>query len=153
MLADRSHAGGQLRQLAKDLTAALRLFAQQRDVVGERRVRLDRALEFGCDHRDGRERRAELMRGRCREPVELGEVMFAREHELGCRQSLGELARLLGELPGVHADEAEREQHREPHAHDVDRRQLQRPLVGIPRQRIVVESEHGSAERRRRRRG
>ena len=41
-------------------------------------------------------------------PSSCDEVLLARQHELGRRQRVGELARLLGELPGVHADEAER---------------------------------------------
>ena len=53
------------------------------------------------DHRDGGERRAELVRGGGREPVELREMLLARQHQLGRRQRVGELARFLGDLPGM----------------------------------------------------
>ena len=46
------------------------------------------------DHRDGGERRAELVGGGGREPVELREMLLARQHQLGRRQRVGELARL-----------------------------------------------------------
>ncbi len=58
---------------------------------------LDRTLELGRDHRDGGERRAELMRGRGGEPVELGEMLLAREHELGGGKRVGQLPRFFGQ--------------------------------------------------------
>ena len=76
------------------------------------------------DHGDGRERRAELVRGRGRETVELGQMLLARQHQLGRRERVGELPRLLGDLPRIDADEADREQDREPDADHVERRQL-----------------------------
>ena len=58
--------------------------------------------------RDGGERRAQFVRGRGRQAVELGEMLLAREHQLGRGERLGELARLLGHPPGIDADEGER---------------------------------------------
>ena len=52
------------------------------------------------DDADGGERRAEFMRRRRGEAVELGQMLFAREDEFGRRQSVGELARLLGNTRG-----------------------------------------------------
>ena len=92
---------GQLGELGQDGAAALRLLVQQPDVLGVLGIRLDRALELLRDHRDGGERRAELVRGGGGEPVELREMLLAREHELGRGERVGELARLLGELPGM----------------------------------------------------
>ena len=57
-------------------------------------------VELLGDERDGGERRAELVRGGGREPVELRQVLLAREHELGRRERVRELARLLGHPPG-----------------------------------------------------
>ena len=54
----------------------------------------DRALQLLGDHRDGRQRRAELMRGGGGKPVELREMLLARQHQLGRGQRVGELARL-----------------------------------------------------------
>ena len=48
---------------------------------------------------DGGERRAELVRRRRGEAVERGEVLLARQHQLGGGERVGELARLLGDLP------------------------------------------------------
>ena len=138
-------AARQLVELGQDVAAALRLLAQQPHVVGVRRVRLDGALQLLGDHRDGRERRAELVRGGGGEPVELRERLLARQHQLGRGQRLGELPAFLGDLPGVDADEADREQDREPDAEQIDPRQLQR-ILGVPRQRIVHEHQHGGAQ-------
>ena len=54
------------------------------------------------------ERRAELMGGGRGKSVELREVLFARKHQFGCRQRIRELARFLGDLPGMQADEGDR---------------------------------------------
>ncbi len=137
-------AARELGELAQDAAAALRLLVQQPHVVGVLGIRLERKLELPGDHRDGGERRAQLMGGRGRQPVELREVLLARQHQLGRRQRVGELAGFLGDLPGMQADERDREQDGKPHAHDIDRRQLERRL-GVPRQRIVHEHEHGRA--------
>ena len=82
---------------------------------------LERALQLLGDHRDGGERRAELVRGGGGEAVELRQVLLARQHEFGRRQRIGELARFFGDLPRIDADEADREQDREPDAEHVDR--------------------------------
>ena len=103
-------AGGELRQLRQDIAAALRLLAQQPHVVEVRRVCFECQLQFLDDYRDGRQRRAELMGGRRRQAVELRQMLLAREHELGRGQGLGDLPALLGDLPGIDADEADREQ-------------------------------------------
>ena len=60
-------------------------------------------LQFLGDERDGRERRAELVRGCRGEPVELRQVLLAGEHELGGGERLRELARFLRHAPGVDA--------------------------------------------------
>src|SRR3954452_23151077 len=96
----------QRRQLGEDATAALRLLAQQAYVLGERRIRLDGALEFGRDHGDGGERRAELMRSSGGEAVELRKMLLARQHQLGGGEGIRQLACLLGQLPRMHANEA-----------------------------------------------
>ena len=135
---------GELGQLGQDVAAALRLLAQQPHVVGVRRVRLERALQLLGDHRDGRERRAELVRGGGRKPVELRQMLLARQHQFGRGQRLGDLPAFLGDLPRIDADEADREQDREPDAEQIDPRQLER-IVGVPRQRIMREHQHGRA--------
>ena len=62
-------------------------------------------VELLGDQRDGGERRAELVRGGGGEAVELREMLLARQHQLGRGQRLGELARFLGDAPGVDAGE------------------------------------------------
>ena len=64
-----------------------------------------RVLELLGHERDGGERRAELVGGGGGEAVELGQVLLAGEHQLGRGERLGELARLLGDPPGVDAGE------------------------------------------------
>ena len=137
-------AGREFRQLGQDVAAALRLLAQQPHVVHMRRVRLQRQLQLLDDHRNGRERRAELVGGRGRKPVELRQMLLAREHELGRGQRLGDLPALFGDLPGIDADEADREQDRKPDAQQIDPGQFER-IVGVPRQRIMREHQHGRA--------
>ena len=56
----------------------------------------------------------QLVGGGGRQPVELGEVLLARQHQLGRRERVGEQARLFGDEPGVDADEADRHQDRDP---------------------------------------
>ena len=53
-------------------------------------------------------------------PVELRKVLLACEHELGGGERIRELARLLGDLPGMQADERDRKQDREPNPHDIE---------------------------------
>ena len=81
--------------------AALDLLAQELQVLGDRPVLRQRVVELLGDERDGGERRAELVRGRGGEAVELGQVLLAGEHQLGRGERLGELARLLGDPPGI----------------------------------------------------
>ena len=127
MRSNGSPLAGQLGELGQDVAAALRLLAQQPHVVGVRRssARVARSSSLAITAMVD-ERRAELVRGGRGKPVELRQMLLARQHQLGRGQRVGELARFLGDLPGVDADEADREQDREPHAHHVDRRQLQR---------------------------
>ena len=42
------------------------------------------------------------MRGGCRKPVELRQMLLACQHQFGRRQRVGELAGFLGQLPSVH---------------------------------------------------
>src|SRR5262249_60106982 len=146
---ERPTRGRQLGKLGENLPAALRLLAQQLDVVRIGRARLEHALELLDDDRDGGERRAELVRGGGREAVELREVLLAREHQLGGGERVGEQARFLGDLPSIDANEAEREQEREPYPEHVFRRQDQR-VIALPRKRHVKEHERGRAHRRKR---
>ena len=44
--------------------------------------------------------------------VELRKMLLAREHQFGRGERIGQLPRLLGDLPGIDADEADREQDR-----------------------------------------
>ena len=84
------------------------------------------------------------MRGGGGEAVKLRKVLFARQHQFGRGKRVRKLARLFGDLPGIDADESDREQDAEPDTHHVDRRQLQR-VVDVPRQRVVHENENGRA--------
>ena len=120
---ERLARGGELGELGQNLAAALRLLAQQLDVLGMGGGGLERALELAHHHRNGRERRAELVRGGGSEAVELREVLLAREHQLGRGERVGQEPRLLGDLPRVGADHPERHQEREPDAEPIDRRQ------------------------------
>ncbi|BAQ48319.1 hypothetical protein Maq22A_c27440 [Methylobacterium aquaticum] len=130
-------------ELGEDAAAALDLVAQERQVLGDARVRrgAELAVEFLGHHRDGGERRAEFVGRRRRQPVELRQVLLAGEHQLGRGERPGELARLLGDPPGVDPREGGAEQDRGPDARDVQERQFQ-GLAGEPRQRPVDEGEH-----------
>ena len=75
-----------------------------------------------AEHAIALERRAELVRGGRREPVELGQVLLALEHDLGRRQRLGELARFLDDLPLIDADVADAQEQREPDPEHVHQR-------------------------------
>src|SRR4051794_33270383 len=107
-------------------------------------IRRDRELELFGDQRDGRKRRAQLMGGCRRQPVELREVLFARKHQFGRRQRIRELARFLRDLPRMQADECDREQDGKPHPHHVHGGQFEWRL-GVPRQRIMHEDEQRRA--------
>ena len=97
------------------------------------------------------ERRAELVRGGGREPVELREMLLAREHQLGRGERVRHQAALLGDLPRIGADEHDRHQVRDPDRQDVERRQHQL-LVDGPRQRPELERDQRSSRRPRTRR-
>ena len=147
MRSNGSPLDGQFGELGEDIAAARRLFAQQPHVVAMRRVGGNRILQLLGNHRNSRQRRAEFVRGGGRQSVELREMLLARQHQFGGGQRVGELARFLGDLPSIDADEADGEQDREPDADHVDRRQLQR-IVAVPRQRIMREHQHGRAGHR-----
>ena len=108
-------AGGQLGDLGEDFAAALRLLAQQLDVVRVGRLRIERALNLPYDKGDGGKRRAELMRRSGRQAIELREMLLARQHELGRRKRIRELTSFFGYLPRIDPDVADREQDGEPH--------------------------------------
>ena len=82
---------------------------------------------------------AEFVRGRGGKAVELREMLLARQRQFGRRQRVGELARALGDLPRIGADEADREHDREPEPEHKERRQRER-VFAHPRQRIVVKN-------------
>ena len=137
-------AGRQLGQLRENVAAPLRLLAKQPHIVDVGRTRLQRPLQLLDHDCDGRERRAEFVgRGR-RQSIELRQMLLARQHQFGRRQSLGDLPALFGDLPGIDPDEADREQDREPDSEQIDPRQFQR-IVGVPRQRIMHEHQRRRA--------
>ena len=107
---ERLSACRQFGELGEDVAAARGLLAQKPHVVAVRRVGRDRAFQLLGDHRDGGERRAELVRCCGRKPVKLRKMLLARQHQFGRGKRVGELTRLLGDLPGIDADEADREQ-------------------------------------------
>jgi hypothetical protein len=76
--------------------------------------------------------------------VELGQMLLARQHQLGRGQRVGELARFLGDLERVEAGDADREHDREPGAGEIDRRQHQR-IIRVPWQRQVPEDQERGA--------
>ena len=71
-------------------------------------------VELLRHQRDGGKRRAELVGGRGREAVELREVLLAGKHQLGRGERLRQLARLLGDPPGIDPGEGGAEQDRRP---------------------------------------
>ena len=136
----------QAGKLCEDAAAALHLFAQQGDVLGHLALGRREPGEFARDERDGAERRAEVMRSRRRESVELREMLLARQHQLGRRQRVGEIARLLGDAPGVDAGEGEAQHERDPVSELVVERQ-HRPVGPGPGQRQVKAAEQGRERR------
>ena len=121
-------------ELGEDAAAAVDLLAQEPEILGDRAVLRQDMVELLGHQRDGRERRAELVRRRRREAVELGQVLLPGEHQLGRGQRLGELARLLRHPPRVDAREDGAEQDRGPDPGHVEERQ----------RRAVSPGNHGS---------
>ena len=134
------------RQLLQDLAAALRLAAQEGHVLGEPAVLLERVLELARDEHDRSKRRAELVRGRRREPVERVQLLLAREHQLGGGERGRHQPRLVRQPPDVEGEERHAGAHRDEHADLVEERHVQ-PQPLIPGQRPVVEHEQGGGGR------
>ena len=103
-----------------------------------------RPLQLARNQEDRRQRRAEFVRGGGGKAVELGEMLFARQHQFGRRQRVRQLAGFLGDLERIKTGDADREHDREPDAEQIDRRQHQR-VVAVPRQRQMEEHQHGGA--------
>jgi hypothetical protein len=108
-------------------------------------ARSSRAFELARDDRDRGERRAEFVRGGGGQAVELRQMLLAGEHELGRRQRVGQLARLLDDLPRIDADIPDREQDREPDPERVDLRQIE-GIVDVPGQVEVEKHQQGGAQ-------
>ena len=106
-------------------------------------------LQLARNQEDRRERGAEFVRGGGGKAVELGQMLFAGQHQFGGGQRVGELAGLLGDLERIKAGDADREHDREPDAEQIDRRQHQR-IVAVPRQRQMEEHQHGGTGDRER---
>ncbi len=86
---ERLAARRQFGELGENIAAARGLLAQQPDVVAVRRSRRDRAFQLLGDHRDGRERRAEFVRGGGGKSVELRQMLLARQHQFGRGERVG----------------------------------------------------------------
>ncbi len=127
-------------ELGQDRAAALDLLAQEAEILGDRAFLRQDVVELLGDEGDGGERRAELVRRRRREAVELGQVLLPGEDELRRGEGLGELARLLRHPPGIDAGEGRAEEDRRPDPGHVDEGQVE-PLAGKPRQWPVHEDE------------
>ena len=126
----------------------LRMSRQRRAWVRSRRISsakgedwVELPLDLAGDDENGGERGAQFMGGGGGEPVQLGEVLLARQHEFGRRERRRDLAQLLGDLPGIHADISEGEKVREPDAEHVDARQFE-PAFARPGQREMSDHEH-----------
>ena len=117
--------GRERGDLGEDVAAALRLRADEADVLGARIAGRELARQLVRDERDRRERRAELVRGRGGEPVERREVLLALQDQLGRGERIGELARLLRDAEGVERHERQRADERDPHAADIVQRHLE----------------------------
>ena len=135
---------GQLRDLGQNIAAALRLLAQGLEVQGQRTVAIHIPLQFARNQENGRERRSEFMRGGGCQAIELREMLFPRQHQLGSSQCVRQFAGLLGDLECVKTGDANRHQDREPDPEQVDWRQHQR-LLALPRQRHMEEDQRGGA--------
>ena len=75
--------------------------------------------EFVHDQGDGRQRRAQFVRGRGGDAVELAQVLLAGENQLGRGQRAGELPRLLGDPAAVDGDEGAADGDADPDPDDV----------------------------------
>ena len=64
--------------------------------------------------------------------IELGEMLFAGQHQFGGGQRVREFAGLFGDLERIETGDADRDHDREPDAEQIDRRQHQR-FVACPR--------------------
>ena len=56
------------------------------------------------------------MRGGGGQSVQLREMLFARQHQFGSRQRIGQLARFFRDLEGIETGDADREHDRKPNA-------------------------------------
>ncbi len=96
---DRQAVG--VRELPEDAAASLQLLPSEGEVLAAERGHIRLVGEFVDDHRQRRERRAEFVRRRCRQAVELREVLGAGKHQLGRGEGFGELSRLAGDLAAI----------------------------------------------------
>ena len=86
------------------------------------RIAAERPFHLLGDQRDGGERRAELVRGRRRQPVERRQMLLALQHQFGGGQRIGEQPRLFGDAEGIDGGEGDDGDDRHPHAGDIDER-------------------------------
>ena len=141
---ERRAGGGKLGDLGQDVAAALRLLAQGFQIGRQGVVAVDGLFQLPRNQEDRRQRRAEFMRGGGRKAIELGQMLLARQHQLGRGQRIGKLSRLLGRLERIEAGDADREHDREPDPEQIDRRQHQR-VFAVPRQRQMEEHQRRGA--------
>ena len=93
------------------------------------------------DDRDGRQRRAELVRRGCREAVERMQLLLARQHHLGGGERIAHLPRLLGEPPHIERKKDGAGEHGGQHTEIVEGGQLE-AASRVPGQRPVPVYEH-----------
>ena len=144
---ERRARGGKLGDLGQNIAAALRLLAQGLEIGGEVVVVVHGLFKLARNQKGRRQRRAEFVGGRRCKAVDLGQMLLARQHQLGRRQRVGKLAGLLGDLERVERGDADCEQDREPDPEQIDRRQHQR-IVAVPRQRQMEEHQRRGAGNR-----
>ena len=74
---------------------------------------------------DGREGRAQFVRRRRREPIELGQMLLAGQDQLRRCQSVVEATRLLRNPPGIGRSETRAEDDSPPDPGSIEKRQLE----------------------------
>ena len=119
-----------------DGAAAFGLLAQQAHIFDLGGIFRQRALQLARHHRDGAERRAQLMRRRGGQRAQRRQAMLARQRQLGGGQARRHARGFRCDAPGIDRGEADADHQRRPDAGLVKLRQQQR-FACRPGQRLV----------------
>ncbi|VDC49272.1 hypothetical protein BREV_BREV_03533 [Brevundimonas mediterranea] len=132
---------GLLRQLGQYAPAPLGLLQDQGGVLGRVAVGGRGALKLLGHHLDGRQRRAQLVRRRRRQPAQGRQPLLTLQHVLGRGQGQFQLLGVGRHPPGVAGGEHHSRHQGHGHAEPIEQGQVE-ILVGAPGQGLGPEEQH-----------